>query len=101
MTRDLIIPLKGVYFDQIARGEKIHEYRLRTPYWTKRLRMREYRHVILTRGYPKGGGVEGLTRLTREWRSFTVGTIMHHHFGPDTVEIYSIDVSTSALESKP
>lgn len=95
--RVLTIPVKGIYFDQIKAGTKLHEYRLRTPYWAKRLRMREYDRIVLTRGYPKGGGVEGITRLTREWRGFTVGTIQHNHFGPDTVEIYAIDVSTPTL----
>ncbi len=29
--------LKAAYFDQIAIGEKVFEYRLCTPFWTKRL----------------------------------------------------------------
>lgn len=95
-VRVLTIPVKGIYFDQIKCGEKLHEYRLRNAYWAKRLRGREYDRIVLTRGYPKGGGVEGVTRLTREWRSFTVGTITHEHFGPDAVEIYAIDVSAPA-----
>jgi len=91
--RVLTIPLKGVYFDQIKSGDKRTEYRLRTPYWTKRLRMREYDLIALTRGYPKGGGVEGETRLTRKWNGFSVGTITHEHFGPGAVDVYNIDVS--------
>lgn len=93
MSRTLIIPIKGIYFDQIKAGTKPIEYRLRNAYWTKRLRGREYDQIVLTRGYPKGGGVEGETRLTREWRSFTVGTICHPHFGPEVVDVYNIDVS--------
>ena len=90
---DLIIPVKGVYFDQIASGEKLEEYRLVTAYWTKRLRNRTYDRVILTRGYPKGGGVEGETRLTRQYRGEIIRTITHPHFGTDPVMVYAIDVS--------
>lgn len=100
-TRVLTIPVKGVYFDQIRDGNKLYEYRLRTPFWAKRLRMREYDLIALTRGYPKGGGIEGVTRLTREWRGFTVGTIKHEHFGPETVEVYNIDVSVPASLPTP
>lgn len=37
MTDTLYLPLKGIYFDQIKAGEKLHEYRLATPYWRARL----------------------------------------------------------------
>lgn len=90
----LIIPIKGVYFDQIASGVKPHEYRLRNAYWAKRLEGRSYDRIVLTRGYPKGGGIEGVTRLTRQWKGFTASTIQHEHFGPEPVEIYAIDVAS-------
>ena len=93
---DLTIPVKGIYFDQIASGEKREEYRLVTPYWITRLRNRVYDRVILTRGYPKGGGVEGVTRLTRQYRGEVIREISHPHFGPDPVMVYAIDVSEPA-----
>lgn len=89
----LTIPVKGQYFDQIAAGEKPEEYRLFTSFWIKRLRSRHYDRIALTRGYPKGGGVEGVTRLTRQWRGTTLRTITHPHFGPDPVMVFAIDVS--------
>lgn len=95
---DLIIPIKGIYFDQIASGEKLEEYRLVTGYWMKRLYGRHYDRVILTRGYPKGGGVEGVTRLTREWRRWEFRDIQHPHFGPVVVRVFAIDVSTPSGE---
>ena len=98
---DLIIPLKGIYFDQIASGEKLEEYRLVTGYWIKRLRNRVYDRVVLTRGYPKGGGVEGETRLTRQYRGEMIREISHPHFGPDPVMVYAIDVSTPARLTPP
>jgi hypothetical protein len=90
---DLHLPLNGEYFDQIARGEKPEEYRLRTPHWHKRIVGREYDRVILTRGYPKGGGVEGVTRLTRAWRGYRMCSLTHPHFGPEPVSVFAIDVS--------
>lgn len=93
---DLILPLKGIYFDAIKRGRKPEEYRLRTPYWEKRIVGRTYRHVVLVRGYPKGGGIEGETRLTREWLGYTHRLLQHKHFGPDPVAVFGIDVSTPA-----
>jgi len=96
MMADLTIPVKGVYFDQIRDGTKTEEFRLVTDYWRKRLVTRDYDRVILTRGYPKGGGVEGETRLTRQWRGFIGRMITHPHFGDDPVNVYAIDVSQPA-----
>lgn len=99
---DLFIPVNGIYFDQIRDGTKLEEYRLVTPHWIKRLRNRSYDRVVLTRGYPKGGGVEGITRLTRQYRGEMLRTITHPHFGPDPVMVYAIDVSTPApIEGGP
>lgn len=89
----LTLPLNGIYFDQIRTGEKREEFRLLTPFWRKRLEGRQYARIVLTRGYPKGGGVEGTTRLTRAWRGFKMKRITHPHFGPDAVDVFAIDVS--------
>lgn len=94
--RDLTIPVNFCYFDEIKAGTKLFEYRLLTPFWQKRLEGREYRHVVMTRGYPKGGGVEGETRLTRKWKGYQQQTITHPHFGADPVEVFAIDVTEAA-----
>jgi len=96
---DLHIPIKGEYFDQIRDGTKTEEYRLRNVYWGARLRGREYERVILTRGYPKGGGVEGETRLTLPWRGYQEKTITHPHFGDEPVPVYAIAVATPSSPS--
>ena len=96
MSRTLTIPVNGVYFDQIAAGTKPEEYRLATPFWSKRIVARAYDAVVLTRGYPKGGGVEGVTRLTRRWAGASRKTITHPHFGPDPVEVFAINVEQPA-----
>jgi hypothetical protein len=97
MSADLTIPVNGIYFDQIASGEKRQEYRQRTPFWSKRIEGRDYRHVVLTRGYPKAGGVEGLTRLTRVFKGYVSMTITHPHFGPEPVEVFAINVDEALL----
>lgn len=87
----LVLHLKGEYFDQIQAGTKPEEYRLRTPYWKKRLENRVYSRIDLLRGYPKHG--ESGKCLSLPWRGGSVKTITHPHFGPDPVEVYAINVS--------
>ena len=89
---DLILPMNGFYFDQVLSGAKVEEYRLATDYWRKRLTGRSYRNVVLTRGYPKAGGVEGVTRITRPWRGYAEREITHPLFGPDPVTVFALDV---------
>lgn len=92
MSDTLHIPIKGEYFDQILSGEKAREYRLRTPHWRTRLEGRSYKRIVLTRGYPKGGGEEGRTRLTLPWLGYEETTITHRHFGPEPQEVFAINV---------
>ena len=94
---DLVIPLKGIYFDQIRDGEKTEEYRLFNDYWKKRLVNREYDRIILTKGYPKKDDVE--RRLVVEWRGFVVKIISHEHFGDVPVEVFAIDVSRKIIDA--
>ena len=96
MSRVLTLPLKGEYFDQIRDGSKAEEYRLDTPHWRNRIEGKTFDHVVLTRGYPKGGGVEGETRLTRAWRGYYLTQITHPHFGEGRHTVLAIDVSTPA-----
>lgn len=88
---DLIIPLKGIYFDQIKAGTKTEEFRLFNDYWKKRLIGRDYNQIILTKGYPQAKDVE--RRLVVKWKGYTVRTIQHPHFGDEPVEVFAIDVS--------
>lgn len=88
---NLQLPLKRIYFEQIRSGEKTEEFRLQTPYWTKRLVDRDYENVILTLGYPSRD--DQSRRLIRPWRGFIARTITHPHFGPDPVSVYAIKVN--------
>lgn len=93
MTTKLVLPLKGEYFDAIRDGHKPEEFRLVTPYWTRRLAGRWFSGVELTKGYPKRGDHE--RRIERAWKGYRKTTITHPHFGPEPVEVYAIDVSQS------
>lgn len=93
MADTLHIPVAGKYFDQILAGTKLEEYRLCTPHWKARLIDRDYERVVLTRGYPKGGGEEGKTRLTVPWQGYEVRTIVHPHFGAEPVNVFAIKVA--------
>jgi hypothetical protein len=83
--------MKGKYFDQIASGEKLEEYRLATPFWQKRLLNRSYDQIILTRGYPAKD--DQSRRIQRPWRRCDIKTITHEHFGPDPVQVFAIQVN--------
>lgn len=88
---DLVLPVKGVYFDQIKAGEKTEEYRRVCTHWTRRFLTPNYRNVIITRGYPKRGDAE--KRLVFKWNGVTTRNINHPHFGPHDVFVYVIDLS--------
>lgn len=92
---DLVLPLKGEYFDQIKAGTKTEEYRLCTLYWKKRIEGRKYDNVVLTRGYPKRADVG--RRLIVPWTGWRMVVISHPHFGPDPVSVYAIDVGHGAV----
>ena len=93
----LTLNLNGIYFDAIARGEKVEEYRLANAYWRKRL-ARSYETIVLLRGYPKGGGILGETRIELPWRGFEVKTLEHPHFGPNPVEVFALKLAEPADE---
>ena len=95
---ELIIPVNGVYFDQMKAGTKTEEYRLVTPHWSKRLEGRSYDRLTLTRGYPSRDDAE--RRLTVPWRGYERKTITHPHFGPDPVEVFAIKVHTHQPEGE-
>lgn len=86
----LNLPLKREYFEQIRAGTKTEEYRLVTPYWSKRLEGKHYDSIVLTLGYP--AAADAARRLLRPWRGFAIKTIQHPHFGPEPVRVFAIEV---------
>lgn len=93
VTRDLVLPVKREYFEQMRDGTKLAEYRLVTDYWRRRLIGRTYDRVVITMGYPKKN--DATRRLTFPWRGFEMSTITHPHFGPESVEVFAIAVGVA------
>lgn len=88
---NLVLPLKAEYFEAIKAGAKLEEFRLRTPYWRKRLEGRSFDRIVLTLGYPARD--DHARRLVLPWRGLRETVITHPFFGPDPVEVFAIDVS--------
>ena len=88
MSQDLILHLKGVYFDEIQSGVKHFEYRLTTPYWKERLIGRTYRNVIFCKGYPARD--DETMRLVRPYCGYDIQTLTHPHFGEEPVTVFAI-----------
>jgi hypothetical protein len=86
----LVLHLKGEYFDAIKSGEKKEEYRLVTTYWFRRLHRPIY-EIVLYRGYPKVSDTGLIMR--RPWMGFSTKRITHQHFGPNPVNVYAIKVN--------
>jgi hypothetical protein len=89
-SRDLILHLKGIFFDQIDSGEKTEEYRLYNPYWIKRLVNRSYDRILICRGYPKKNDVKEM--MARPYHGYIIKTIQNDFFGKDPVTVFAIDV---------
>lgn len=85
---DLHLPVKREYFDQIKSGQKQWEYRLRTPYWKKRVENRTYNNIVITLGYPPREDTE--RRITFPWRGYVEKTRQHKHFGDNPVDVFAI-----------
>lgn len=87
----LFLYVKGIYFDQIVSGEKIEEYRLVSPFWSKRLEGRDYASIEIMNGYPSKSDTS--RRIKRPWRGVRKTTVVHPHFGTEPVEVYAIRVN--------
>jgi len=88
MSKVLTLPVKAVYFFEIQSGYKTEEYRLCTPYWSKRIENHDYFGVEITLGYPSRDCAE--RRIFFPWRGFRKTTIVHSHFGSEPVLVYAI-----------
>lgn len=89
--RVLHLNLRAEYFDQIAAGTKLFEYRLSTPYWAKRLVGWHFDQVHVKKGYPPASDTSRI--LVRPWRGYEVQYITHPHFGADLVRVFAIRVN--------
>jgi hypothetical protein len=92
VMKNLVLNLKGEYFDQIKDRIKVWEYRLLTPYWEKRLmdgnKYKKFDKVIIKRGYPKRD--DHTRQLVRKFITIRRETITHPHFGSEPVKVFCI-----------
>lgn len=88
--KTLTLNLKREYFEQIKSGIKTEEYRLCTPYWSKRLEGKNFDKLIIKLGYPKNDEIEKI--MTFPWRGYKKKKILHKHFGSDPVKVYAIKI---------
>lgn len=91
---DLILPLKGEYFDAIKAGTKPEEYRLHNAYWRKRLEGKTFDRIVLTLGYPKRDDHE--RRIVLPWQGYRECQISHPLFGSAPVDVFAINVRHNA-----
>lgn len=87
----LHLNLKAEYFDQIKAGVKQHEFRLQTPYWTRRLVGKTFEGIVLKKGYPKAGDSD--RTIERPWLGFERQVRTHPHFGAQPVAVFAIRVN--------
>ncbi len=86
----LTLAVKANYFQEIVEKTKRFEYRLASPYWTKRLVGREYRILQITLGYPKRD--DSGRRYVVPYRGYELQTIVHPLFGKKPVDVFALHV---------
>ena len=97
-TRILTLRLKGGWWQQIREGSKKEELRLASPRYIRQLLDREYDEIHLWLGYPPATDTSKLMRFA--WRGAQRMTRQHPFWGPDPVDMISIDL-TAPLEIPP
>ena len=85
---DLHLNLKKEYFNEIKKGTKKIEYRLKNQYWSKRLKNKKFDKVYIKLGYPKSNQKEKI--LCFELIKIEEQKIRHKEFGNFPVEVYAI-----------
>nr|WP_234276195.1 ASCH domain-containing protein [Klebsiella aerogenes] len=88
---NLQLAVNGEYFDAMKRGEKTEEYRLVNSYWCRRILVRKYDRLIITRGYPKKD--DASRRIDIPYCGYEIKTITHKHFGEQPVKVFAIKVN--------
>ncbi len=91
---NLTLNLKAKYWHQIKRGEKKFEYRLATPYWTKRLKGRTYDKIHICWGYPKKGDMSRIIEFP--WNGYTLGWVCHEEWNHETKMVFAITLKEKA-----
>ena len=94
-TRILTLRLKSGWWQQIQQRQKSAELRINSSFYRRLLIGREYDEIHLWLGYPPKTDTTKLMRFA--WRGAQRITRQHHFWGPDPVDVISIDL-TAPLE---
>lgn len=94
-TRILTLRLKAGWWHQIRERTKLEEFRPASPRYIRQLLDREYDEIHLWLGYPPKTDLS--KRMRFAWRGAQRITRQHHFWGPDPVDVISIDL-TAPLE---
>lgn len=84
----LHINLKTKYFNEIKKGTKPFEFRLKNNYWSKRLIGKNYDEVHFKLGYPKSNDKEKIIKVP--YLGYEIQTITHEEFGLNPVKVFAI-----------
>lgn len=92
MTKNLMLYLKHKWFEQIAVGTKLAEYRLATNFWRKRLSGLEIgkSRIMLYDGWPDKHKIGTDKYLEFPFTGFLEETITHPEFGQEPVRVFAI-----------
>ena len=94
-NKNLTLPVKREYFEQIDTGVKPEDYRQITKHWQTRLENKKYEYVIITLGYPKKEDLS--RRIVFTWTGVKKKIITHKEFGLKPVEVYAIPLKHRQL----
>lgn len=90
-ARALYLPQKTRWFDDYMAGIKPFEYRLRTPYWDKRIKNREYDTIVLTKGYPSKSDTS--RRIILPWLGYELQTVKSPEWNNRPRRVYAIHLA--------
>lgn len=86
---DLILNVKKFWFDEIKAGRKHKEFREVKPYWTKRLK-KKFDRVIIVKGYPKVR--DETNSIIFPWTGFYIGSLKKDmNFYNQTIDTLNLD----------
>ena len=87
--KPLVLYLKKEYFKQVKYGNKIEEYREVKPYWTVRLKDKEFSNVEIRGGSHRDKRTPENT-LIFPWKGYSVKKLVEHPLFGKTLEVYAI-----------
>ena len=89
-SKDLTLPLKKKWFDQIKAGTKLFEYRIYNDFWRSRLVGKTFDNIVFTLGYPKKDDLE--RRIIKPWMGYEIQTVQCEEWDNEPQKVFAIKV---------